>query len=217
MGTEADLAGATATGPKAGSPALLRSTVLLVTASLALGVLTSWAQDLLPAAWASLANSPSGWTIATALVVALTRPDIRRGAFFGAVGFVCLVAGYTLASHLRGLPYDPARWSLIGLVAGPFVGAAAAAVVSRRPRLVALGSGFLAGVLVADGIYGLTVLSDTTSPVYWTAALPAGLSLVAVTAAVRLRTPLLLAIQIASVATTTAVITLGYAALNAVS
>src|SRR3954447_13230369 len=211
---EPDVVAPAAPGPDAVDPHLLRSTVTVVVVSLVLGALTSWAQGVLPDAWAPLANSPSGWTAATALVVALTRPGLRRGAVFGVVSFVCLVLGYTLASRLGGLSYDPVLWGSVGVLAGPFVGAAAAATVSRRPPLVALGSGVLAGVLVADGIYGLTVVSDTTSPIYWTTALVAGLSLIVVAAGLRLRTVTSIALQVATLVVTTAVITVGYAGLN---
>jgi hypothetical protein len=43
---------------------------------------------------------------------------------------------------------------------------------------VAVGAGVLACVLVHDGIYGLTVVADTTSPVYWTTVLVLGLLVV---------------------------------------
>ncbi|WP_268788631.1 DUF6518 family protein [Nocardioides sp. Soil805] len=148
---------------------------------LVLGAVTSWAQSFLPDAWAPLANSPSGWAAMTALVVMTFRPTLPWGAVFGTVGFVFLLLGYTLASELRGLAYDPMLWGAIALVTGPFIGAAAAGVVSARSLPVALGSGVLAGVLVADGIYGLTVVADTTSPVYWTTVLVLGLVLLLAT------------------------------------
>ena len=160
---------------------LVRSMLGVVVVSLVLGAGTSWAQGFLPEAWAPFSNSPSGWAALTALVVMTFRPTLRRGAVLGAVSFVCLVLGYTLASEIRGLAYDPTLWGLIGLVTGPFVGAAAAGTASARSMPVALGSGVLAGVLVADGIYGLTVVADTTSPVYWTTVLVLGCLLVLAT------------------------------------
>lgn len=160
---------------------LVVSVLGVAVVSLVLGAVTSWAQGLLPDAWAPLANSPSGWAAMTALVVITFRPTLRRGAVLGAVSFVCLVLGYTVASELRGLAYDPTLWGAVGLVTGPFIGAAAAGAASTRSLPVALGSGVLAGVLVADGIYGLTVVADTTSPVYWTTVLVLGLLLVIAT------------------------------------
>ena len=40
----------------------------------------------------------------------------------------------------------------------------------------------LASILVGEAIYGLTVVRDSTSPVYWTAQLLSGLGLVLVLA-----------------------------------
>jgi hypothetical protein len=182
--------------------------------SLALGAVTAWAQGHLSDAWHPLANSPSGWAAVTALVVMARRPSLRWGAVLGTVGFVCLVLGYTLASELRGLTYDPTLWGVIGLLSGPFVGAAAAGAAGTRTPPVALGSGVLAGVLVADGIYGLTVVADHTSPVYWTTVLVLGILLVVVTPLLRLRAAAPTAIMLVTFLSTTAAISAGYAWLN---
>ena len=195
-------------------PRILSSAVIVIGASLLLGGLTSWAQGVLPDALAPFANSPSGWTALTALLVAATRPSLALGAVLGVASFVALVLGYTLASELRGLPYDPVFWSVVGVVAGPFVGAAAAAVVGSRAVHAALGAGALAGVLIADGIYGLTVVSASTSPVYWTLCLVLGAAVVVVTAT-RLRTPAAAAGAVATAAAATGVLSLGYGVLNA--
>ena len=191
------------------------SALAVVGASLLLGGLTSWAQGVLPDALASFANSPSGWTVLTALLVAAARPSLAWGAALGVASFVSLVLGYTIASELRGLTYNPVFWSVVGVIAGPFLGAAAAAVVGRHTVHAALGAGALAGVLVADGIYGLTVVSDSTSPVYWSLCLVAGVVLVGVTA-LRLRTPAAGARVVASVVAATGFLALGYTMLNAV-
>ncbi|GAB2867397.1 DUF6518 family protein [Nocardioides pacificus] len=199
-------------------PLLSALTVMaaVVGASLLLGGLTSWAQGLLPDALASFANSPSGWTALTALLVAAARPSPAWGAALGMASFVALVLGYTVASQLRGLAYDPVFWGVVGVIAGPFVGAAAAAIVGGRALHAALGAGALAGVLVADGIYGLTVVGSTTSPVYWILCLVAGAVLVGVTA-LRLRTPAAAAGVVVCTAAATGVLSLGYDVLNAVS
>lgn len=191
-----------------------RPAFVVVTASLVLGGLTSWAQGVLPDALASLANSVSGWTLLTALLVAAVRPSLAAGALLGVVSFVCLVLGYTIASQLRGLAYDPVLWSAVGVVAGPFVGAAAAAVVGHHALRAALGAGALAGVLIADATYGLTVVAASTSAVYWTLCLALGVALVVVTA-IRVRTPYAVAALCGTAAVATGVITAGYAVLNA--
>ncbi|WP_195849531.1 DUF6518 family protein [Nocardioides marmotae] len=186
----------------------------VVAASLALGGATSWAQGLLPDALGSFANSPSGWTLLTVLLVAAVRPSLGGGAVLGVVSFVALVLGYTVASELRGLVYDPTFWGAVGVVAGPVVGAAAAAMVGRRVVPAALGAGALAGVLVADGVYGLTVVGETTSPVYWVLCLIAAAALVGGTAR-HLRTPTAVAAVLGTAAAATAVLSLGYGVLNA--
>ena len=185
----------------------------VVVVSVVLGAVTSWAQGFLPDAWAPLANSPSGWAALTALVVMAPRPTLRWGAVLGAVSFVCLVLGYTVGSELRGLAYDPTLWGAIGLVTGPVIGAAAAGTASTRAVPVALGSGVLAGVLVADGIYGLTVVADTTSPVYWTTVLVVGIVAVLATP-LRLRSLPPTAIMVVTFLATTAALTAGSAWLN---
>ncbi|MDP3892338.1 DUF6518 family protein [Nocardioides sp.] len=192
------------------------SALAVAGASLLLGGLTSWAQGVLPDALASFANSPSGWTVLTALLVAAVRPSLAWGAAFGVVSFVSLVLGYTIVSELRGLAYNPMFWSVVGVMAGPVLGAAAAAVVGRHTVRAALGAGALAGVLVADGIYGLTVVGDSTSPVYWSLCLVAGAVLVGGTA-LRLRSPAAAAYVVASAGAATGFLTVGYSMLNAVS
>lgn len=192
------------------------SALAVVGASLLLGGLTSWAQGVLPDALASFANSPSGWTVLTALVVAAARPTLAWGAALGVASFVSLVLGYTIASELRGLSYSPVLWGVVGVIAGPFVGAAAAAVVRRHTVQAALGAGALAGVLIADGIYGLSVVRGSTSAVYWSLCLVAGAVLIGVTA-LRLGTRAAAARVVASAAAATGILTLGYVMLNAVA
>jgi hypothetical protein len=201
--------------PAADDREVILRLAVVVPGSLALGALTSWAQGVLPYALASFANSPSGWTVLTVLLVAAVRPSLPVGAVLGAVSFVSLVLGYQLGSAVRGLSYDPTIWGGVGVIAGPFVGAAAAALVGRQVLPAALGAGALAGVLVSDGIYGLTVVAESTSPVYWTLCLVAGVVLIAAVAA-RLRSVAVLGLAVATAAVATGVLSGGYAVLNAV-
>lgn len=188
--------------------------------SFLLGALTSYAQGFLPEALQSFANSPSGWTILTVLAVWLARPGLVLGAALGAASFVLLVVGYTVASELRGLTYDPLFWSLVGIFTGPLIGVCAAAVRGRRLPLAAVGSGVLAAVLLVDAIYGLTVVSDTTSPVYWTLAGVLGLILLGAVAVIRLKpaddSRKLIVLQIGTTIAAIALGAAGYAVLNAV-
>ncbi len=149
---------------------------VVVVLSFVLGGLTSYAQGFLPDAFASFANSASGWTVLTALLVFWSRPRTAPAAVLGAVSFVLLVLGYTVASQVRGYVYDPLLFSAVGVVAGPFVGVAASWLRATGVR-AALGTALLAGIGVGESVYGLTVVRETTSPVYWTVIGVAGLAL----------------------------------------
>jgi len=138
-----------------------------------LGGLTSWGQLLLPPDTASLANSAGGWTIPTAILVLLLARGYPEAAITGAAGFVALTLGYAVASGWRGIAFDPTTWAIIGALAGPVVGCAAHALRRRGMQLV-LGTSVIAGVLVGEGVYGLTVVADTTSAVWWSIELALG-------------------------------------------
>ena len=184
--------------------------------SIALGGLTAWAQGHLPATFAPFANSCSGWAVLTAVLVARAKPSLGWGAVLGVVSFVSLVYGYSLAREITGDHYHHTLfWSAVGVLAGPFVGAAAAAIVGRNPVRVAIGAGALAGVLLVDGIYGLTVIRHSTSQVYWTLCLLAAALLAGVTA-FRLRAAVATTYLLSSAVVATGVLSLGYAALNRV-
>ncbi|GAA2042390.1 hypothetical protein GCM10009819_31010 [Agromyces tropicus] len=159
--------------------------VLVATVALVLGGLTSWGQLLLPAETASLANSAGGWTIPTAILVVVLARGYPEAAVQGAVAFVALTLGYAVVSGWRDLPFDPSTWAVVGLVAGPVVGTAAHAL-RRRGRRLALGTAVLAGILVGEGVYGLTVVAETTSPVWWSIELAVG-ALVLAFGALRVR------------------------------
>lgn len=146
--------------------------------SFLLGALTSYAQGFLPHALNSLSNSSSGWTLITVLLIWSVRARPALAAILGAASFVLLTIGYTAASAVRGYTYDPTLWSLVGLVVGPFVGVAAAWLRERDLR-AALATATLTGIAVGEAIYGLTVVGDSTSPVYWTLGGLSGLALLA--------------------------------------
>jgi hypothetical protein len=139
----------------------------IVVGSLGLGGLTSVAQGLLTDSLRSVANSPSGWTFLTVVMISVARLRLLPAACFGAVSFVCLVLGYTFVSELRGLSYSPALWGAVGLLVGPVVGWSASAAFDASALLNVLGSSLIAGIAITDAVYGLTVIADTTSPVYW--------------------------------------------------
>ncbi len=105
--------------------AVLGRAGLVAVLSFALGFLTSCAQGFLPDAFASFANSASGWTQLTALLVCWSRLTGGPAAVLGAVSFMLLVLGYTAAPEVRGFSYSPLLFSVVGVLAGPFVGVAA--------------------------------------------------------------------------------------------
>jgi hypothetical protein len=109
----------------------------------------------------------------------LARPRPAVGALAGVASFVCLVLGYTFASHLRGYAYTPTFWLVVSLVAGPIIGYAAAATREPSGLPGVLGWLLLGGVLIADGVRGLTVVAGTTSPVYWIVVLALGVACIA--------------------------------------
>lgn len=162
----------------------------------------------------SLANSPSGWTLLTVGIIAVARPRLVPAACLGAVGFACLVLGYSVVSDLRGLSYSPVTWGVIGLVAGPIIGWSTSAAFSARPLLRKLGSSLIAGVLITDAVYGLTVIADTTSPVYWWIVGVVGLMFLGRVAVRGKLSHPFIACQVGLTVAWTAIGSLGYAVLN---
>jgi hypothetical protein len=90
--------------------------------------------------------------------------------------FVLLVWGYTAAAPA----YSPVLFTVVGLFAGPLVGAATAWIrVCDLPAEV--GMALLSGIAVGDAAYGLTRISDSTHPAYWILIGLIGMALIAVT------------------------------------
>lgn len=140
-------------------------------AAAVLGVLTAAAQGWLTQQLAPLANSAGAWTLVTAAAVCWSRVRPLPGAALGAASVLALNVGYAVLSATRGLSYPidlQNRWVLIGFVAGPLVGLGASWLRHRRDALAALGVAALAGVLVGEAWYGLTVLEHSPSALYWT-------------------------------------------------
>jgi hypothetical protein len=171
--------------PDVRTPTLLRAAAALgivLAFSLVVGGLTSPAQQYLPDALRSFANSAGGWSMLAFLAVWLSGARPALGAVLGAVSFVAMVEAYGVVSLWRGFFFaDPltSMWIPIGLVAGPVIGLAAASVRhASRPWAIA-GVSVLSAVLLAEGVYGLAVIHET-SPVYWILELVAAVGFVAV-------------------------------------
>jgi hypothetical protein len=192
----------------------LRAVVVLV-ASVLLGGATSFAQGFLPDAAAPFANSASGWTVLTVLLVAWSRARTSTAAVLGAASFVLLVLGYAAASDLRGLYYDPVLFGAVGVVVGPFVGVATAWLRTTGVR-AALGTALLAGVGLGESVYGLTTVAGTTGATYWVAIGVAGLALLAGVLARRLRGALPVTVAAGGTAVVATAFVLAYRALGTV-
>jgi hypothetical protein len=149
-------------------PSALRATGLVVLVALVIGGLTSPAQQYLPDALRSLANAAGPWFVAVFVAVRLGRVPLVLSILIGIVGFLLLNVSYGVVSELRGFPYSALNiWSIVAIPAGVAVGIAVTWLDSKRKGLVALGAAVPAVVLVAEGVYGLTFLLDTTGPVVW--------------------------------------------------
>ncbi|KTS13323.1 DUF6518 family protein [Microbacterium testaceum] len=154
--------------------------VSVAAASLALGGLTSVGQSILPEALVSFANSAGGWTILAFGLVWLTRARPPLAAALGVVSFVLLIEGYRIVSGWRGYYYaEPFQdtFTIIGLFAGPVVGLSASLLRWGPGSWKPFAAAPIAAVLIGEGMYGLTVVGATTSPVYWVAQLVLGVAL----------------------------------------
>ena len=206
----------TTAAPTSSAPALISRPVirlgLVVVLSFLLGGLTSYAQGFLSDEFRSFANSASGWTVLTALLVYWSRARTAPAAVLGALSFVLLVLGYMVASQVRGFVYDPLLFSVMGVVVGPFVGVAASWLRSSGVR-AALGTAVLAGIGLGESVYGLTVVRETTSPVYWTVIGVVGLVLLAGMLVRRIRGVRSVALAVGGTAVIAAAFHLAYTSL----
>jgi len=160
----------------------ITATAVVLVMGLVVGGLTSPAQGALPDELRSFANSAGGWSMLAFLGVWLSRASPPLGAVLGAVSFVAMVEAYGVVSLWRGdFLADPlsSTWIPVGLVAGPVIGLGASLVRhGSRGWAIAAVAG-LALILAAEGVYGLALLGATTSPVYWTIELVAGVGFLA--------------------------------------
>lgn len=184
-------------------------------ASLLLGMLTFYAQGALPEAWRSFANSASGWTLLTALLVFGSRASARLAAVLGALSFLLLVLGYTVAAGLEGLSYSPLLFGVVGLVVGPFIGVAAAWLRSSGLR-AALGTALISGIFLGEAAYGLTVVADSTSPVYWVVIGALGTILLVGMVSLRVRDWMPIAVAVLGAAAVAGAFVAAYGALGQV-
>lgn len=185
------------TGPRPLSRALLLSAVAIA-GGLVVGGITSFGQ-LLPGTLNWLANSVAGWSIPMVLLVAWARGGVLRSAITGGLVFVAMSQGYALVSTLRGYPDQGIRWALIGLVAGPVLGAATALLRHESRRIVAIAAGVLGGVILGDAVHGFVAIPAGWGS--WVIVASGALAFLGVTAVVLLRAwrPTLLLVATAAV------------------
>ena len=194
-----------------GSATSTRILLVAVVAGLAIGIATSVAQGSLPEGLASLANSSGSWCLC-AFLLALLERDPRRAALVGFASLVAMLVGYALATELRGYPVGTSmfvRWGAAAVIAGPALGVGAAWLRGTDPLRAAAGVAPIAGILLGEGLYGLTVVAATTSAGYWVGEVVLGLVVVAL-AAIRLRTWRGVAVMLALSAVATVVFYLVY-------
>jgi hypothetical protein len=189
--------------------------VIVLVVSFLCGLLTYFAQGFLPDALSSFANSASGWTFVTVLVLAWSRVRAEIAAALGAASFVLLTLGYSVSAHLDGLTYDPTMFVVVGVLVGPFVGVATSWLREESALLVAAGTALLSGIGLGEAAYGLTTVADTTSPVYWTVVGLIALALLVATVA-RIRDVRAATLAVAGAAATAGAFVLAYTALGGV-
>lgn len=189
----------------------------VVLASFASGMLTFFAQGILPDALTSFANSASGWTLVTVLLLAWARASTPLAAALGAVSFVVLTVGYSASAHLQGLSYDPTLFVVVGIVVGPFVGVATRWLRADSEWRTAAGTALLAGIGLGEAVYGLTAVAATTSPVYWSTIGVVALGLLAVMLVRRIRSALARGATVVGAAAVAGAFLAAYSALGATS
>jgi hypothetical protein len=154
---------------------------VVVVVGLVLGVLTRYAQGWLPSELGSLANSSGAWAMVAFGLAALLASAARDASAIGAITLCALLIGYVLGTSARGGTAGTALvlfWGAAALAAGPAVGIAGYWANTGDGARRAIAIGVISGILVGEGIYGLTVIADTTYTPYWWAELILGLLLV---------------------------------------
>jgi hypothetical protein len=169
---------------------VIRAVIIVVFVAALIGGATSPGQQYLPDAIRSLANAVGPWFVAILLAVYAGRSRVGLAIVLGVVGFVLLNVSYGVVSESRGFAYSAGLsniWTLLALPAGVIVGVAATWLRSNRVSLMAIGAATPAAVLLGEGMFGLTVILDTTGPVVWILELAVGAAFLVVFSVARLR------------------------------
>jgi hypothetical protein len=196
------------------SATTVRLATVVIVGGLVVGIVTSVSQGILPFELSPLANSAGSWSLAT-FALCLVNREPRRGAALGALGLLTMVLGYVLASELRGIAAGSRLllfWGLVSIIVGPALGVAAAWIQGSDSTRVAVAAGLIGGVLVGEGIYGLTVVASSTPTVFWTLQVAVGLLIVGGVVLGRLRGLQARVLCLVATAATAAAFYLAYAA-----
>jgi Family of unknown function (DUF6518) len=174
--------------PDAGTSAL---TAVAAAAGLILGALTAVGQGVLPDVVRSLSNSAGSWCL-MAFVLAMMTARRVVAAVIGALTLAALLTGYVLAAAVRGDASSTSLilfWGLAAVLIGPILGLAGREVRQGTAMTAAAGVGAMSGVLVGEGVYGLSYLGESTLPAYWWGSIGVGIGLLLVVAVRRLQRP----------------------------
>ena len=188
---------------------------LIGLAGLTVGALTSFGQTWLPINLSPLANSAGSW-VAAAFGLCLPNRAPRRGVVFGTLALASMLGGYVIVSELRGFPTSSSMilfWTAAALVVGPVLGIGAAWANSTSEIQAGLAFSPLIGVLVGEGVHGLTAIADTTPAIYWICQIVVALGLALVIGVVRLKTLRSVAYLLAGSAIVAGMMTLVFARL----
>ena len=197
------------------APSSARAIAIVTAGGLAIGMLTSLGQGALPSEMGSLANSAGAWSLA-AFLLCLCNAAPSRGLLLGFLALAAMLVGYFVATELRGFATGTTLWLFWGvaaIVVGPVLGVGAAWVRGTDRRRIAAGAAVIAGILVGEGAYGLTVIAGTTSSAHWTLQISVGLGIVIGVSVIRLRQPASIALCTVLTAAVAASFHLAYSSL----
>jgi len=130
---------------------------LIVVVGLGTGVLSQFAQDLLPGEWSQLGNAISPWLL-VAFLLASVMPDARWAIAAGVIALALAVVGFYATTTLRfgigGGTSSLIFWGTGALVGGTVFGLTGFEWrTSPDHRRRALAIGLLAAVWIGEGLY----------------------------------------------------------------
>jgi hypothetical protein len=132
-----------------------RPALLIVTAGLAVGVLTSFGQKHLSGALNALVNSASAWLLAP-FFVGSRMPTRRSAAIAGLTVCALQLVGYYATTELRGFSAGRAIitfWAACAVVGGPLFGVAGHLWHKGPASLRGLGGTALPAAFLAEGLW----------------------------------------------------------------